>query len=122
MLDDNANASALLANNLEQCLLCEADRWYTSELSETSRAVLHTNVDLWSQDSEGRFKEAQGVALSRLEALRCTDAGVQARKEPEEYVQQIIVNGKNAGTATTEAARVTTAYNHLDVQLRVLLP
>ena len=33
LLDDNANASASLAHNLEQCLLDEVDRWYTSELS-----------------------------------------------------------------------------------------
>ena len=73
------------------------------------------NVNTWCREFEGKFKEAPCVALSRLEALRDTVAGVQARKDPEVYVQQIIVNGKIAGTATTEAAQVTRAYIHLDV-------
>ena len=70
LLDDNANASGLLAHNLDQCLLGKAEGWYTSELSENSSAALHTNVDLWYREFESRFKEAPGVVLCRPEGLR----------------------------------------------------
>lgn len=115
------NEAATIAKNLDQCLLGKAERWYTEELSDVTRAGLQTGVELWCKELEARFREAPGVALSKLEALRYTVQDVRARKDPEEYVQQIILNGKNAGTATTEAAQVMMAYNHMDVQLRVLL-
>lgn len=81
-----------------------------------------TNTDIWCQGLENRFREAPTVALSKLENLRYSVADVRARKDPEEYIQQVVINGKNAGTATTETAQVMMAYNHLDVQLRILLP
>ncbi|KAL8716211.1 MAG: hypothetical protein Q9220_000116 [cf. Caloplaca sp. 1 TL-2023] len=103
-----------VAKNLDQCLLDKAEGWFTEEISATTRAGLQTNVEPWCSELEARFREPPNVALARLESLRFTVADVRARRDPEEYVQQIIVNGKNAGTATTKVAQVTMAYNHLD--------
>ena len=111
-----------IAQNLDQCLLGKADRWYTSELSDLGRAGLKTNLELWCKELEKRFREAPGVALSKLESLRYTIADVRARRDPEDYIQQIIVTGKNANTAMTEESQVWTAYQHMDAALRVTLP
>ncbi|KAL8794664.1 MAG: hypothetical protein Q9182_007604, partial [Xanthomendoza sp. 2 TL-2023] len=96
-------------------------RWFTEEISATTRADLQTSIDLWCTELESRFRESPSVALSRLEGLRYTISDVRARKDPEDLIQLIVVNGNNAGTATTESAQVMMMYNHMDVQLRVLL-
>ena len=118
----NANDATSVARNLDQCLLGKAERWYTEEISDTTRDGMQNNINNWCTELENRFRQAPGMALAKLESLRYTISDVRARKDPEEYVQEIVVNGKNAGTATTEASQVMMAYNHLDVQLRILLP
>ena len=115
------NASSLIAKNLDQTLLGKAQRWFTEEISDTTRAGLQTNIELWCKELENRFREAPGIALAKLERLTYTVADVRARKDPEDYIQQVIINGRNAGTATTEAAQVMMAYNHMDVHLRTML-
>ncbi|RKF64050.1 hypothetical protein OnM2_021043 [Erysiphe neolycopersici] len=40
----------------------------------------------------------------------------------EEFVENLIVLGKNAGTISTEFAQVLTAYKHIDAPLRSALP
>ncbi|KAL9591807.1 MAG: hypothetical protein Q9179_007352, partial [Wetmoreana sp. 5 TL-2023] len=111
-----------LARNLDQCLLGKAERWYTEEISDITRAGLQTSVDLWCKELEARFRESPNTALDKSEKARYTVSDARARKDPEEYIQSIVACGKNAGTATTENAQVRTAYNHVDVQLRVMLP
>ena len=118
----DANASMAMAKNLDQCLLGKAERWFTEEISNTTRAGLQTSTDLWCAELEARFREAPGIALAKLERLAYTIADVRARKDPEDYIQQVVINGRNAGTATTEAAQVMMAFNHMDVRLRTLLP
>lgn len=118
----SADDDKSVARNLDQCLLGKAQRWYTEEISATTRAGLHTSIDLWCGELEARFRESPNIAQNRLEKARYTINDARARKDHEEYIQSIIACGKNAETATTANARVRTAYKHLDVQLRVMLP
>ena len=117
--------AAYYRQNLDACLQGKADRWYTEELGNLARSGLRNDpdgVEAWCQALESRFREAPGKALSRLEAIRYTTKDAKNKKDPEEYVQQIVLNGRNAGTATTEYAQVLTAYEHMDAELRISIP
>ncbi|KAI0999497.1 hypothetical protein K3495_g8698 [Podosphaera aphanis] len=61
------------------------------------------------------------MALDKLEKLRYTIHDTRTRRSPEEFVQNIVVIGKNTGTVTTEYAQVLTAYKHIDAPLRLPL-
>ncbi|RDL33672.1 uncharacterized protein BP5553_08040 [Venustampulla echinocandica] len=115
-------SSINLAAKLDQCLKGKAELWYTNEISATTRAGLKTGIDLWCSELETRFRDAPGAALEKLEASRYTIRDVRSRKDPEDFVQDIIVQAQNAGTALSERAQILTAYQHLDAQLRVTLP
>lgn len=106
-----------LSKHVDECLRGKADRWFTVEISNTTRAGLMTNIDLWCESLEKRFAEASNVSLQKLEKLRYTIADVRSRKDPEEYIQQAITLGKAARSATTEQSQVHTAYNHLAPEL-----
>ena len=111
--------------NLDTCLLGKAERWYTEELNELSRTGLRNDpngVQSWCDALETRFRESPGVSLARLETIKYTIRDVRARKDPEEYIQKIITNGRNSGLATTEYAQVLMAYQHMDGVLRMTLP
>ena len=117
--------AAFLRQNLDTCLSGKAERWYTEELDDLRRSGLRNDpngVEAWCKALEARFREAPGKALARLETLRYTVKDARNNRDPEDYIQQIIVNGKNAGTAVTEYAQVLTAYEHMDPELRVMLP
>ena len=111
--------------NLDACLLGKADRWYTEELDDIRRSGLRNDpngVTLWCLALEKRFREDPAKALAKLESLRYTVRDARQGKDPENYIQQIILNGKNAGTVTTDYSQVMTAYEHMDPKLRVSLP
>ena len=102
-----------LRKNLNTCLLGKADRWYTEELDHLVRSGLCNDPDgvtEWCSALERRFREAPGKLLAYLESLRYTVRDARNCKDPEEYIQQIVVNGKNAWTATMEYSQVLTAY------------
>ena len=110
---------------IDGCLLGAAEAWYNGELDDNARDMLRNDplgISLWCRSLENRFREAPGKALSRLEALRYTTKDVRQHKDPEHYLQQIIIHGKSAGLAATENAQVLMAYEHMDAELRVLLP
>ncbi|KAI1000086.1 hypothetical protein K3495_g8113 [Podosphaera aphanis] len=107
-----------VAKNLDNCLRGKAETWYTNELSATTRAGLKTNLDYWCTELEHRFKESPIVALRKLENLRYSIRDVRAKKDLEDYVQKIMVLGKQAGTALSEYAQLMTAYHHFDAELR----
>ena len=56
-----------------------------------------------------------------LETTRYTVEDARKNREPASYVQSIVVNGRNAGIATTDYAQVLLAYEHLDSELRLTL-
>ena len=114
-----------LRQNLDACLLGKAERWYTQELNNLSRSGLRNNpngINAWCEALEARFREAPGISLTKLESLRYTTRDARNRRDPEDYCQEIMVHGRNAGTATTDHAQVLMAYQHMDGALRMSLP
>lgn len=49
---------------------------------------------------------------------RYTIADVRRRRDPADYIQSIVLLGRNAGTATTDVAQILMAYEHMEGQLR----
>ncbi len=117
--------AATLRQNVDSCLLGAAEHWYTNELTHISRVGLRNDPDgvkEWCDALEGRFRESPGKSLAALEAVRYTLKDARSRRDPAEYVSNIVLNAKNAGMATTEAAQVRLAYEHMDGELRRDLP
>ena len=111
--------ATLLRNNLLSCLIGESERWYTEELSPITRIGLqNTGINEWCEHLEQRFRDPPGRSLAASEQERYTVIDVRRRREPARYVQSIVLLGRNAGIATTEAAQVIIAYEHMDPQLR----
>ena len=117
--------SRLIRENLDTCLIGKAERWHTEELNNIYRSGLRNDpqgIELWCKALEDRFRESPGTSLSRLESLRYTVRDARAKRDPEEFVQQIIINGKASGLATTDAQQVLLAYEHFDATFRRDLP
>lgn len=117
--------AALLRQNLDSCLLGTADDWYTNQLSNLARSGLRNDPDgvtQWCDALETRFQDSPSKSLSLLEAVRYTVRDARSRRDPADYLSSIVLNSKNAGIATTEAAQVLLAYEHMDSQLRRDLP
>ena len=53
--------------------------------------------------------------------MRYTVKNARNNRNPEDYIQQIIINKKNAGTAVIKYAQILTAYKYIDPKLRVIL-
>ncbi|SLM39500.1 hypothetical protein LPUS_10049 [Lasallia pustulata] len=115
----------VIRKNLDACLLGKAKRWHTSETDAVYKSGLRNDPDsctLWCKALESRFRKAPGISLSRLESLRYTIRDARNRLDPEDFVSQIIMNGKNSGLATTEAQQILLAYEHFNAEFRRDLP
>lgn len=112
----------VLAENLESCLLGKADHWYTEELGHLSRLGLRNSVEEWCKALEARFRDSPSRALAMLESLRYTVNDVRRRKDPVDYIQNVVLHGKNAGIAADDRSQVLLAYEHMDGELRLHLP
>ncbi len=116
---------ATLRQNIESCLLGAADDWYTNQLTHISRVGLRSDPDgvkEWCDALEARFRDSPGKSLTLLESVRYTVKDARNKRDPADYVSSIVLNSKNAGIATTEAAQVLLAYEHIDGELRRDLP
>lgn len=60
-------------------------------------------------------------SLMTVESLRYTLADVHDKKDPADFVQQMVVHGKNSGLAITEPQQARLAYTHFDAVLRITL-
>ena len=117
--------AATLRENLESCLLGMADRWYTEELSHLTRVGLQNNnkdVKEWCKALETRFRDPPSRALAMLESLRYTINDVRRRKDPINYIQNVVLHRKNAEIATDDRSQVLLAYEHMDGELHLHLP
>ncbi|KAI0996230.1 hypothetical protein K3495_g11949, partial [Podosphaera aphanis] len=115
-------SSTSIAQKLDQCLKGKAELWYTTEISETTRAGLRCGHHLWCEELEARFRMAPGEALRKLHALRYRVEEVRARKDPEAFVQKVITYGMSSGTATTVYSQLLLAHQILDGRLRLNVP
>ena len=113
--------ATLLRQNIESCLLGAADDWYTNQLNHLSRVGLRSDangVKECCDALESRFRDSPGKSLTLLESIRYTVQDVRDKRDPADYVFSIVLNGKNAGIATTDAAQVLLAYELVDGELR----
>lgn len=107
--------------HLHQCLLGNAEQWFTNVISQTTRAGMMTNIDLWCTELEKRFRDAPGQALTKLERLKYTMSDAQDRKDPEQFILKVLSLGKSAHTVFPETDAVLTAFEHIDLQLRLTM-
>lgn len=92
-----------LRNTLASCLKSKAKHWYTEELSNITRLGLqNASINEWCALLEMRFHDLPGKSLAALEQERYTIQDVRRRRDPVDYVQSIVLLGRNAGTATTD--------------------
>ena len=116
--------AAVLAQNLDACLLGAADQWFTNEIVQATRVGMQydpNGISLWCSCLEDRFRDSPGKSLAALEAVRYTVKDTRMRKDPAEYMSSIVLNGKNSRTAMTEEAQVRLAFEHMDGELRIHL-
>jgi len=110
-----------VAANLDQCLRGKAESWYTNELSATTRDGLKLSITNWCTDLETRFKQSPSEAQDVLNRSKYRIKDARDRKDPEEYIQDIINRGRAAGTCPTEASQIQTAYLGFEADLRMSL-
>ena len=112
---------ALLRNNLDVCLMSQADIWYFIKLNHLLRMSLHTGtgVDKWCRALEAQFRETSEKTMTALETLRYTVKDVHCHWDPVIFVQSIMLHAQNAGTVRPhdEPAQVRTAWEHMDAKL-----
>ncbi|KAI9878714.1 MAG: hypothetical protein M1830_010719 [Pleopsidium flavum] len=90
-----------LRKDLETHLLGKADNWYTKELNHLSRLGLQSvNLEEWCKALENQFRDSPN---------------------PVNYVQSIVLHGKNSKIAADERAQVLLTYEHMDSKLRLHL-
>ena len=71
---------------------------------------------------EERFKDSPGKSLASLESIKYSIRDVRARKDPADFVSNIVLHTKSAGINDTKYARILLAYEHIDGALRRDLP
>ena len=112
-----------MREQLDECLLGQADTWYNQELNHLQRMGLRVGdgIKEWCDALEARFRQPPGQSLRQLEAVHYTLSDVYDRKDPLDFVQKVVVHGINSGIAKTEQQQAQLAYNHIDVRLRMTL-
>ncbi|KAI9783323.1 MAG: hypothetical protein M1816_001421 [Peltula sp. TS41687] len=106
---------AVLNGNVANCLLGEAERWYTEEISNlTRRGLQMASIQEWCDALERRFRDEPSKSLLTVMQERYTVQNVRRRREPTEYMQRMVTAGRNAHRDANEAAICMLAYEHID--------
>lgn len=117
--------ATLLKQNINTYLLDKADKWYTNQISRTTRVSFKNNstgIVEWCKALESRFKYLLGKLLSLFENIRYTVTNTRRRKDPANYINAILLNSKKTGIVSTEAVQMLLAYKYIDAKLRRDLP
>ncbi|KAI9789601.1 MAG: hypothetical protein M1816_005910 [Peltula sp. TS41687] len=95
---------ALFSSNVANCLIGEAERWYTEEISNLTRRGLQiATIQEWSDVLEKRFRDEPSKSLLTVMQERYTVQDVRRRREPTEYMQLMVAAGQNAHRDANEA-------------------
>lgn len=65
---------------------------------------------------------APSYALGELRSVKYGIEEVRARRDPEAFVQKVILYGSSSGTATTVFAQLLLAHQLMDGRLRLNVP
>ena len=97
-----------LRSVVPQCFQGSALIWHSIELSETEKALLRrADLVAWYETLIARFQQRTQVALKSLQQSRYTMANAKERKDPRQFVQEIVRYAR--------AAQIDSIYNQLSM-------
>ena len=111
--------SALVAANLHTCLRGTALQWYAA-LDSLQQISLTVSYDAWISSLTERFKITEFQAMQSLLAKSYTIDDVKAGRNPMEYIQGLVRDGKSAGLPTQQ--QLILAWGQLDPALMCDIP
>lgn len=115
---------AVLAKNLDACLLGKANNWFNQELSEVTRIGLRndsTGVTQWCKLMEERFRPSTGESISGLLAASYTIADARRRRDVNEYIQETVMHGRGSGLCKEDSDFIKLIYERLQIDLRLTI-
>lgn len=91
-----------------QCFRGSAFIWHSIELSETEKALLRqADLVAWYETLIARFKQRTPLVLKSLQQSRYTMANAKEKKDPRQFVQDIVRHAR--------AAQIDSVYNQLSM-------
>ncbi|MCJ1332251.1 hypothetical protein MMC10_008943 [Thelotrema lepadinum] len=129
---DNLRARLPSPAAIDASFLGEANTWYVTELSASTRRSLQNDSSLhaWISALEARFKLPSGVAWSRLKNTHFTADDVRRGKNPVHYAHEVFLLARAVGRVSghsseareefdvREAFEVQVAYDQIDAELK----
>ena len=115
---------SLVCQNLDFCLLDQADKWYTEELSHIQWLSLYLDInraEKWCKTLELHFWDLSDKLLTMLETTHYTMKNAQKNCESAFYIQFIVVNEWNAEIVITDHTQILLVYEHLNSKLWLTL-
>ncbi|SLM38067.1 hypothetical protein LPUS_08164 [Lasallia pustulata] len=111
--------STLVAANLHTCLHGTALQWYAA-LDSLQQIGLTVSFDAWISSLTEHFKITEFQAMQSLLAKSYTIDDVKAGRNPMEYIQSLVRDGKSAGLPTQQ--QLLLAWGQLDPALMRDIP
>lgn len=97
-----------LRSVVPQCLRGSALIWHSTELSEMEKTLLRrADLVAWYETLITRFKQRTPLALKSLQQSKYTMADAKEKKDPRQFVQDIIRYAR--------AAQINSVYNQLSM-------
>ncbi|CEO60544.1 hypothetical protein PMG11_05167 [Penicillium brasilianum] len=102
-----------MKHRFAQCFLGKAATWHEQSLSDADRMAYTSApiMEAWYDALRERFSMPVTEARGVYNKLACTLYDVYDRKDPDEFLQKIVVYSQEACEATTEQAQAQAAYN-----------
>ncbi|KAJ5710919.1 hypothetical protein N7488_005075 [Penicillium malachiteum] len=106
LAEDDFEPSSM-CRRFQRCFLGKAASWFEQTVSDTDRALWRRGptIDRWRM----------------YDSLEYSLYDVYRRRDPELFLQEVVVYGQEAREATTEQAQVHAAYNKLSPSLQMTL-
>lgn len=99
-----------------QCFRGSALIWHSIELSETEKALLRrADLVAWYKTLIARFKQRTPLVLKSLQKSRYTMANAKEKKDPRQFVQDIVRHAR-AAQIDSVYNQLSTAWQNLDWQ------
>ena len=112
----------IVTKNLHFCLMKTVDSWYTNELDDDSRRIYKINsIQQWCIALKGRFKKSAGQALTKFHQVQYTIADVRKRRDPSEFIQDVIILKSNSYTLTSPNAQAMYAFERIEDKFRIIM-
>lgn len=109
----------LIRINLHRCFRGDAQVWYITELTNTQRAELIREKDIyrWKEKLSQRFKMNEADAMILLNQNKYTVENVRHQRQISSYVQSVVRHCNDADLVTVRQ-QLNWTWNHLDSDLQ----